>query len=587
MKHTDHTAPLPEYAACRPLTAAEIAALEARGNRADDWSSVRVAANFSPDRIEESRFEGTVLLGAGVTIRRATLCNYRIGDGVRIEGVVRLECRGESAFGNGVRVAAMNECGGRPVALCDRLTAQTAYVLAVYRHRPETIARIEALVDARARELTDTLGTVGEGSTLVAARLIREVRIGRGVTVEGASLLENGTLCDGARIGADVKARDFIVAEEACVDNGATLERCFVGECVRLDKGFAASESLFFANSHCENGEAASVFAGPCTVSHHKSSLLIAGMFSFFNAGSGTNQSNHLFKSGAVHQSVHQRGCKFASGAYVMSPAVEAPFTLILGRHANHHDTKHFPYSYLIEQEGRSMLMPGANLTSCGTVRDLAKWPQRDRRRVQRDVINYEAWNPFVAQLFVDALRELGALAAADPEADTYTCNRVFIRAAMLRRGLKHYERALAASLGAMLERGECLAECDGTGRWIDVAGQFMTRRAMDDLLARVDAGGVTALAQLNAAFRHFHARYDAFAHRWALAALAAQLGHDPSADEVAGAIAAGREAREAFRRAAEADLERDAAPAMSVSYGLDAEDPSEVEADFRQVRNL
>ena len=26
---------------------------------------------------------------------------------------------------------------------------------------------------------------------------------------------------------------------------------------------------------------------------------LIAGMFSFFNAGSGSNQSNHLFKSGA------------------------------------------------------------------------------------------------------------------------------------------------------------------------------------------------------------------------------------------------------------------------------------------------
>ena len=41
---------------------------------------------------------------------------------------------------------------------------------------------------------------------------------------------------------------------------------------------------------------------GPYTVSHHKSSLLIAGMFSFFNAGSGSNQSNHLFKSGAVHQ---------------------------------------------------------------------------------------------------------------------------------------------------------------------------------------------------------------------------------------------------------------------------------------------
>ena len=96
-------------------------------------------------------------------------------------------------------------------------------------------------------------------------------------------------------------------------------------------KGFTAAESLFSPNSHCENGEAASIFAGPYTVSHHKSSLLIAGMFSFFNAGSGSNQSNHLFKSGAVHQAVHLRGCKFASSAYIMSPALEGAFTMVMG----------------------------------------------------------------------------------------------------------------------------------------------------------------------------------------------------------------------------------------------------------------
>jgi len=121
-----------------------------------------------------------------------------------------------------------------------------------------------------------------------------------------------------------------------------------VGESCRLDKGFTAAESLFFANCHCENGEAASIFAGPYTVSHHKSSLLIAGMFSFFNAGSGSNQSNHLFKSGAVHQAVHLRGCKFASGAYIMSPAIEGAFTMVKGNHADHHDTAIFPYSYLM-----------------------------------------------------------------------------------------------------------------------------------------------------------------------------------------------------------------------------------------------
>ena len=91
-------------------------------------------------------------------------------------------------------------------------------------------------------------------------------------------------------------------------------------------------------------------------------------MFSFFNAGSGSNQSNHLFKSGAVHQSVHLRGCKFASGAYIMSPALEGAFTMIMGHHSYHHDTSAFPYSYLIEcatsRSGRRATAANANATS-------------------------------------------------------------------------------------------------------------------------------------------------------------------------------------------------------------------------------
>ena len=63
------------------------------------------------------------------------------------------------------------------------------------------------------------------------------------------------------------------------------------------------------------------MFAGPYTVSHHRATLLIAGYFSFFNAGSGANQSNHMYKSGPVHQGVHLRGCKFGSDAYVLLPA--------------------------------------------------------------------------------------------------------------------------------------------------------------------------------------------------------------------------------------------------------------------------
>ena len=342
----------------RKLTSAETAALEALGNSAEDWSKVLVSEDFKPFQLLQSHLEGNVEIAAEARIIRSRVANYRIGSGSLVEGVTALECRRRSAFGNGVGVATMNECGGRTVKIFDRLSAQVAYIMAVYRHRPQTIAALEKMIDAYAGERSSAIGEVGSNCRIVGARFVREVRIGNDVEIDGASILENATLCDGARVGVDVKAYDLIAAEGSVIDNGSIVERCFVGESCRLDKGFTAAESLFFANSHCENGEAASIFAGPYTVSHHKSSLLIAGMFSFFNAGSGSNQSNHLFKSGAVHQSVHLRGCKFASSAYIMSPALEGAFTMVMGHHSYHHDTSAFPYSYLVEKEGRTHLMP-------------------------------------------------------------------------------------------------------------------------------------------------------------------------------------------------------------------------------------
>lgn len=277
----------------RYMTPAEISAAESLGSSAEAWSQVRVSEDFTPFQLLQSHLEGTVEIGSGARIIRSRVCNYRIGEDALIEGVTALECRRRSTFGNGVGVATMNECGGRTVRIFDRMSAQIAYLMAVYRHRPQTVAALERMVEAYAEAGASEMGSVGRNTRIVGAKFIREVRIGDEVCIDGASILENGTVCDGAHIGVDVKAYDFIAAEKAHIDNGSIVERCFVGESCRLDKAFTAAESLFFANSHCENGEAASIFAGPYTVSHHKSSLLIAGMFSFFNAGSGSNQSNH------------------------------------------------------------------------------------------------------------------------------------------------------------------------------------------------------------------------------------------------------------------------------------------------------
>ena len=94
----------------------------------------------------------------------------------------------------------------------------------------------------------------------------------------------------------------------------------FVGQGVQLGKQFSSENSLFFANCEGFHGEACSIFAGPYTVTHHKSTLLIAGIYSFYNAGSGTNQSNHMYKLGPVHQGVLQRGSKNGSFSYMRWP---------------------------------------------------------------------------------------------------------------------------------------------------------------------------------------------------------------------------------------------------------------------------
>ena len=571
----------------RKLTSAETAALEALGNSAEDWSKVLVSEDFKPFQLLQSHLEGDVEIAAEARIVRSRVANYRIGTGSLVEGVTALECRRRSAFGNGVGVATMNECGGRTVKIFDRLSAQVAYVMAVYRHRPQTIAALEKMVDAYAEERSSEIGEVGSDCRIVGARFIREVRIGNGVEIDGASILENATLCDGARVGVDVKAYDLIAAEGSVIDNGSIVERCFVGESCRLDKGFTAAESLFFANSHCENGEAASIFAGPYTVSHHKSSLLIAGMFSFFNAGSGSNQSNHLFKSGAVHQSVHLRGCKFASSAYIMSPALEGAFTMVMGHHSYHHDTSIFPYSYLIEKEGRSVLMPGANLPSYGAVRDIEKWPARDRRKVRRDVINFEEYNPYVAEAMLRAVDMLHRLEEQDPDAPVYTYNKVQIRAAALQRGLKLYNRAIVAALGALLDKGESSARYNGAGRWIDIAGQYITHRAAEEILAAVDRGELASLEAVDNAFRVFFVHYDDYAHSWAEQTYAALLGRTPTVEELNGAIEAGRNAHAAMRAMTDADRDRDCSLDMAVSYGLDCDTEAQRRDDYYAVRGL
>ena len=167
----------------RKLTSAETAALEALGNSAEDWSKVLVSEDFKPFQLLQSHLEGDVEIAAEARIVRSRVANYRIGEPARSSKASRpSNAAAARPFGNGVGVATMNECGGRTVKIFDRLSAQVAYVMAVYRHRPQTIAALEKMVDAYAEERSSADRRAWEAHCrIVGARFIREVRIGNGV----------------------------------------------------------------------------------------------------------------------------------------------------------------------------------------------------------------------------------------------------------------------------------------------------------------------------------------------------------------------------------------------------------------------
>lgn len=553
----------------RKLTSDEISALQVNMCIASDWNEVEVVEGFDPCHIKYVRFSGKVRLGSFNTeftlaggIRKhsgiyyATLhnvtvgddccienvknyiANYVIGDRTFIENVDIILADGESTFGNGINVSVLNETGGCEVMIYDRLSAQTAYLMAQYGDRPVMVENLKKMIsDYTAKVCSDT-GTIGNDVTIADAGYIKNVKVGDFCKIEGASKLKNGSINSNqsapVHIGVGVVAEDFIISSGSSVEDGVTLSRCFVGQACALGHNYSASDSLFFSNCQGENGEACAIFAGPYTVTHHKSTLLIAGMFSFMNAGSGSNQSNHMYKLGPIHHGKLERGAKTASDSYILWPAKVGAFSLVMGRHVHHQDTSDLPFSYLIEQMSTSYIMPGANLKSVGTIRDAKKWPQRDKRRDpdKLDCINFNLLSPYTIQKMLNGCRILNDLRKVSGEySDTYAYQSGKIKNSSLAKGLKYYGMAIDKFLGNSLITRLMSSEFSdlkglrsalktdvayGEGSWVDLSGLIAPEMALDDLLDAIERGALKDISQLNHCFADLHSEYYDFEWKWA-----------------------------------------------------------------------
>ena len=618
----------------------EIGQLVHQGCSSTDWGLIKVSTDFIPDNIQNCKFSGyirlnsfngTVKLVGGITFKtgiynawlhncevgrnalihnvRSYIANYKIEEGVVIHNITTMAVDGESTFGNGVQVEAINEGGGRDIPIYDYLSAHVAYIMSLYRHRPKLVQALKRMVYDYTSFVKSTEGVIGAGTKILNCNTVLNVKTGPGTVIDGAKKLKNGTINSNfeapVTIGEGVIMEDFIVSSGAKILDATLVSKCFIGQGCVLDKHYSAENSLFFANCQGFHGEACSIFAGPYTVTHHKSTLLIAGMFSFLNAGSGSNQSNHMYKLGPIHQGIMERGGKTTSDSYLLWPSRIGAFTLVMGRHYKHCDTTDFPFSYLIESKDESILVPAINLKSIGTIRDTQKWPGRDNRTDSNllDFINFNLLSPYTIDKMMNGRRKLLAIReSSGSSASSYSYDKMKIESRALDRGIALYEMAIWKFLGnsviTRLQNGKFKNDADiqkalepdtpvGKGYWVDLSGLICPFEALDKLLKTIEDGELTSLEEVNSALAVLHKNYYNFEWTWVADAFSEFYGKSVSeftATDVIAVVEKWKKSVLEMDRFLYEDARKEFSMSKMIGFGVDGTNGAR-EEDFAQVR--
>lgn len=544
----------------RSLTSEEIEVLKSNDCWAEDWTSINVSEDFKPNYMHRVMLYGEVNIGAfnknvevsqgfvkhsginNATLRNVTIgddClienvgnfinNYTIGDDCYISNISTMETTEGATFGEGNLVSVLNEVGEGNVILFSDLNSQLAAFMVKHFSDKELKENIRQLIKTDIENKAPERGQIGSNVKIVNTKEITNCVINDLCEVNGASRLSDCTLLGSVHgnvyVGTGVIIENSIIAEGSSVINSVKIQDCFVGEACQLSNGFTASASVFFANSYMSNGEACAAFCGPFTASHHKSSLLIGGMFSFYNAGSATNFSNHAYKMGPMHWGILERGSKTASGAYLLMPATLGSFSVCFGKLMHHPNTRNLPFAYLIADGDKMFLIPGRNITTVGLYRDIKKWPKRDLRAQEnrKSIVNFDWLSPFSVGEILKGKKILESLREVTGDnVSQYLYHEYIIPATSLHKGIKYYDIALRIYMGAVLKR---VLKRDpaitppstqiGVGDWDDLSGLLLPVSEEDRIVKDMREGNIETIQQLLDRFEEINNNYREYQWAW------------------------------------------------------------------------
>ena len=538
----------------RQLDEKEIRQLEDNNCWAEDWQRVMVADDFNPNAVRNVTFYGNVKLGSfnksievsktfmrrtgvyNATLRNVTIGNnslvenvgnyinnYVIGSDCYISNICTMETTEGATYGEGNIISVLNEVGEGNVVSYHGLTSQIAALMVRHAGNNAFRTAIRRLVAEYIQRTTPDTGTIGNGVKIVNTKEVTNTVVYNDCEINGAARISDCTIMSSPEasvfIGTGVICENSIIAHGSSIINSVKMQDCFVGEACKLSNGFTAAQSVFFANSYMSNGEACAAFCGPFSASHHKSSLLIGGMFSFYNAGSATNFSNHAYKMGPMHYGTMERGAKTASGAYLLMPAHIGTFSVCFGKLMYHPDTRSLPFAYLIAYGDIMYLVPGRNLTTVGLYRDIRKWPKRDMRskNSRKSIVNFDWLSPFSVGEILEGKQILERLREASGDnVSTYNYHEYVIKASSLRKGIKYYDIALRIYMGAVLKR-HALEEPQtrvGTGKWNDLSGLLLPDSEEQQIVSDIADGTIESVDEITDRFKRINDNYAEY--RWA-----------------------------------------------------------------------
>jgi len=625
----------------RKINTREIDLLKRRGCTAEKWETVFVKDGFNPEYVCNVIFKGNILLGENsknvilpngiekhsgiynsylqdcqigdncIVNNVTNLVRYELDENVIIENCAVVITEGETTFGNGVKISILNEGGGRSLPIFDKLSAQIAYIVVNYRHDNDLVKQLSKLISQYADSKKSNRGSIKTGVVIQNTDFIKNVYFGENTVVQNATRLEEGSIASTKEapvyIGDSVIAQEFIIQSGSKIDGSALIDRCFVGQGVKIGKQYSAENSAFFANSEGFHGEACSVFAGPYTVNHHKSTLLIAAMVSFYNAGSGSNMSNHMYKLGPLHQGILERGSKTGSLSYMMWPCRVGCFTTVIGKHYANFDTTDLPFSYIIESGGKSLLMPSRNLYTAGTRRDSVKWPSRDRRNEQNrlDLVNFDLFSPYTINKIIKGIEILKDLYKQSSENQEFVqYSGIFIKRSKILSGIENYEMAVKIYIGDELVKHieignnkilsysdlkKQLFSMNGTSNddWVDISGMIVTETDLKSLLKQVREEGVQSVDELHVLLNNLYEKYNEQNWRWCCALIEKRFDlnvTDLTRDHLTQIIKDWEANSVKFNKMILKDASKEFDQTSRIGYGIDGNDEV-VKADFEAVR--